>query len=793
MSRSTHEQYGISHSQFRDHTIIHQGNVQGNVYYNNLPHRSARPETVRVIPYPRNEDLVRREYLIDKLDELLPQIRGSHAALWGLGGSGHRLTNIPSKTQIALDYAYRRCDADDKCCVFWVHADNQATFAADYKSIGKKLQVNQRLDGSDLLNAVRDEIEAQSKWVMVLDNADDLRLFGVGQQTKEDGMTDSLYKYVPHAPQGTVLWTSRDARIAGTLVGSPRGIAVRSMALEEAETLLGIARGESGALGEADVDTLLEELQYLPLAVSQAGLYMRRMSMSAEQYLARLRQGRTRWEMLKISDTDRHRRPEVSNSVLETWRISIERIRTESEMSYRMLHVVAYVDNQDIPHEMLLATAKQLNDGDGNSTGRATELDILGDVARLEELSFLSLRRSEDGERSYEMHKLVQEAVRYGLRIRSPSEANSDHALGADFQPAKDEAYYAGKALQVVGSLFPVSESSSWARCEQYVTHAIRVGEWAEVAGTELNTASLLWGVSRFLYDRGRWREKEPIDIRSWKLRRHVLGEKHPDTISSMSGLATTYHGLGRYNEAESIVSEGLKLRQEMLGERHPKTFSSMDGLGSIYYALGRYNEAEKIQHEALELQREVLGEKDPATLRTMCNLGSTYYALDRYNEAEKLHHEVLELQREVLGEKDPATLWTMCNLGSIYYMLGRYNDAEEIEHKTLELQREVLGEKQPDTIRSIFNVAATHYRQGRYDKAEQLHQKALDLRRLVLGENHPDTIVSMTQLAEAQEALQQASCLVKSDQSSTVSLWKGMRRKTGAFRKSMFSRNQAP
>ncbi|KAF5256314.1 hypothetical protein FOXYS1_13217 [Fusarium oxysporum] len=154
-AHSPHEQREISHNQFRDHTVIHQGNVQGNVYYG-APHSAARAEVVRVIPYPRNEDLVHRRDLIDKLDKLLPQTWGPHsAALWGLGGSG--------KTQIALDYAYRRCDADNECCVFWVHADSEATFLADYKTIGKKLGVDERLDGTDLLDAVRNEIEARSK------------------------------------------------------------------------------------------------------------------------------------------------------------------------------------------------------------------------------------------------------------------------------------------------------------------------------------------------------------------------------------------------------------------------------------------------------------------------------------------------------------------------------------------------------------------------------------------------------------------------------------------------------
>ncbi|KAH8647502.1 hypothetical protein BGZ61DRAFT_469911 [Ilyonectria robusta] len=170
---------------------------------------------------------------------------------------------------------------------------------------------------------------------MILDNADDLGLFGVGQQAKGEGTNENqnLHRYIPCTSQGIVLWTSRDAHIAGTLVRPRRGIEVQSMAINKAITLLARVRDEPSTSWEAALDALLEELQCLPLAISQAGVYMRRMSITAEQYLDLLRQGTIRWEVLKVSDADRHRRPEVSNSMLETWRISTERIRVESEMS----------------------------------------------------------------------------------------------------------------------------------------------------------------------------------------------------------------------------------------------------------------------------------------------------------------------------------------------------------------------------------------------------------------------------------------------------------------------------
>jgi hypothetical protein len=76
---------------FGDHTFIHRGNVQGSVHVHNYP-RAGRAEAVRVIPYPRNEDMVDRQDLAGRLNALLqpPQAaRSCSAALWGLGGSGY--------------------------------------------------------------------------------------------------------------------------------------------------------------------------------------------------------------------------------------------------------------------------------------------------------------------------------------------------------------------------------------------------------------------------------------------------------------------------------------------------------------------------------------------------------------------------------------------------------------------------------------------------------------------------------------------------------------------------------
>lgn len=93
-------------------------------------------------------------------------------------------------------------------------------FLQDYKSIARKLGGTDKLDGEELLMAVRERLELDTDWVLVLDNADNLGLFGVGRSKGTSQRAEgapSLYNFIPRTT-GTVLWTSHDEMIAGTLV-----------------------------------------------------------------------------------------------------------------------------------------------------------------------------------------------------------------------------------------------------------------------------------------------------------------------------------------------------------------------------------------------------------------------------------------------------------------------------------------------------------------------------------------------------------------------------------------------
>ncbi|KAL7974406.1 P-loop containing nucleoside triphosphate hydrolase protein [Trichoderma sp. SZMC 28014] len=700
----------IANNQFGDGATIIQGHINTTLNLN-LTHRPARA-AIRLIPYPRNEDLIHRPDLVDELNKLLPcsSATSQSAALWGLGGSG--------KTQIALNYAYQRSD-DASCSVLWVHADTEATFSQDYKSIARKLRINKsNLSNEDLLRAVRDGIEALPKWVLVVDNADDLKLFGVGQTAEE---TTTLFQYIPQASTGTVLWTTRDAHITGTLVGQGQGIEVASMEFNEAKQLLMTFGSEESSTAEAEIDSLVKELQLLPLAIMQAGVYMQRTSTTPKEYSSLLAQNKKRWRTLKTNEFNRHRRPSVPNNVLETWSISITRIRQESENAYNILHVIAYVSNENIPQEIITTALAHL-DNCLKDDPEELESEAIKIITRLKEFSFIGIRKADGDGRNYEMHKLVQEAIRYGLSMRNASIINKDETIpsnvsrkGTEVQTSRhrqpieltgtsndehtgSEKYFSSIALQAIADLFPDSQQNTWRQCEKLLAHVLQIGEWGDVNEKQIETANLLYKASIFLYARWRWRESERVDERVLHYTQKMLGDRHPSTIQAMACLAMTYHKQGRYSKAERLEVQVLDSRREILGDRHPDTIQAIANLASTYNIQGRYSESEPLNLQVLDSQREILGDRHPDTIQAIANLASAYHGQGRYSEAERLEVQVRDSRREILGDRHPNTILSMNNLAWSWYEMSRHEDATKLMQQALEYGRSTLGPDHPQT-----------------------------------------------------------------------------------------------
>jgi hypothetical protein len=105
---------------------------------------------------------------------------------------------------------------------------------------------------------------------------------------------------------------------------------------------------------------LLQALDYVPLAITQAAAYIERRSprMTISRYLDEMRRSDYDLSQLLMKDMgdirrDIRRDSGTSNSIIETWKISFEHIRKEMPTASRLLSLMSLFDRQGIPESLL--------------------------------------------------------------------------------------------------------------------------------------------------------------------------------------------------------------------------------------------------------------------------------------------------------------------------------------------------------------------------------------------------------------------------------------------------------
>ena len=68
---------------------------------------------------------------------------------------------------------------------------------------------------------------------------------------------------------------------------------------------------------------------------------------------------------------------------------------------------------------------------------------------------------------------------------------------------------------------------------------------------------------------------------------RRLLGDDHPDTLSSRADLASTYSMQGRWKDAEELGLQVTKAMRRLLGNNHPATLISTANLASARHSRG--------------------------------------------------------------------------------------------------------------------------------------------------------------------------------------------------------------
>ncbi|KAI5808304.1 P-loop containing nucleoside triphosphate hydrolase protein, partial [Pyronema omphalodes] len=367
-----------------------------------------------LVPFPENEDYVGksqvRTFVEEKRANQNTVMSHIKVALHGLGGVG--------KTQDVLDFVYS-CQRSHS--VFWIYCESPTRFDEDYRKLAKLVKIpgyNELDPSQNTRLMVKNWLESKDSgdWILVLDNADNKTdLFPESTGAESHG----LAKYIPKCAKGTIVITTRDYEVAQQLAGSNGVLHKKPMTSDNAKNLFQKHYPSHLPYDKTDCDELLEELQYLPLAITQVASYLQinRHTITPTQYLAEFQRTKARRQQLLSKPVHNPFRPELpissassAETVLTTFEITFRQILTQSPLAGSILRLIACINAQAVPHELLAELAS-----------RSDEFLLREALGTLVNFSLLHCQTDSTGtgETTYTLHLLVHLAIQYFM---SPEE-----------------------------------------------------------------------------------------------------------------------------------------------------------------------------------------------------------------------------------------------------------------------------------------------------------------------------------------------------------------------------------
>lgn len=317
------------------------------------------------VPFRKDYDFVERGDILDQIHERCSRPAG-RAALVGLGGVGYvnislisvyddKCTDLTRKSQLAIEYAHRIRRQSPDISVFWLYASNEARVEESYKQVAEVLKLEGRKDPStNVLQLVVDYLNSSKsgKWLMIVDNVDThIKI----QSRKNNAAADiPLAKFLPQSDNGSILITSRYHDVSRDLVGREKDI-VSIATMDKKEALQLLKNKLSAPADDKEATLLVEELDCIPLAVSQAAAYINRMQpvMSISKYIEKLKDARKRHKLLMHAVPDDRRDDQASSSPLGTWQVTFDHIQAQSSSAADLLAFMSFFNRHGIPEFMM--------------------------------------------------------------------------------------------------------------------------------------------------------------------------------------------------------------------------------------------------------------------------------------------------------------------------------------------------------------------------------------------------------------------------------------------------------
>ncbi|PHH85178.1 hypothetical protein CDD83_793 [Cordyceps sp. RAO-2017] len=692
-------------------------------------YRDDGGDALWLVPFARNASFVGRERVLAAIaDSLEPREGGAQpkAAIYGLGGIG--------KSHVALEFCYRRRDEASQCSIYWVNAATVASFEESFRRIARDGRFGPA-DGRspDVVSEVRTWLQTRPRpWLMVIDNVDDPSVFFHGKMTNDQ----SPYQCTPSCGHGALLFTTRSREDACSLADEREPVLVASLDRHEGLELVRRRLPDGGGGDDDAVADLLQELEYIPIAISQAIAFMLKRQYSVPQYLALYRENDiNKTDLLSRGFTDPLRRDRPQESVTRTWLTSFQSVERANPRAARMLRLVSFFQHQGIPLALLRRA------GEPN-------LAFVDAVALLKAYSFVGV---DDAAQTVNTHRLVQLVTRCWL----------------DGDPAETDRW-ALEAVEALNRHFPEPysqfDADYFARGERLLPHAELVLQHAfdssssssSAEKADVARAKLLVSTGRYIHWMGDMVGALSRFEEATARNRARLGDRHPQTLESRGLIGWVMILLVR-DEAVSILEPLVRDRRDVFGDDDPRTIDGLSDLASAYAMAGDHARSERMQRDALarSLANPRLGPDHNDTLNCMEHLADVLDDQCEMDEAIALTRRVYDIRDRIWGPLSPPVLIVECNLAMYLASDGETAEALALYQQNLKSKEYVFGPDHIETLITTLNLAQLLDELGRAADARQLCREATTKAEKGTRRNNPSSAALLNKIQALLDSLE--------------------------------------
>ena len=558
--------------------------------------------------------------------------------------------------------------------MFWIHGSGYTRFEESYQRIAEQLALPSLDDPSQqILVRVRDWLSDESNcpWLLVLDNMDDVDIIFRPQNHSCSGSKkhthEPLVNWLPRSSVGSVLVTTRDRRLGDRLVPGQRPIAVDLLNINDAKCLLSRRVQLDDEIDEALSHQLLSTLDFLPLAITQAAAFLVENQISIADYLDMLQKDDSEMkDFLAIDIYDPARDSDLSNSILQTWKVSFDQIKKQKPLAAEILSLMAVLDRQAISDRLLYQ-------------GKNIGIDFQMAVGMLKAFSMV---KAEPGDKVFSTHRLVQLATQRWLELEGEIDKWQEIALSSVCRCIPQTLY-----------------NRDWREWETISPHIARVLQ-NDTGKSGIRTRDHLAERAWLLLKQGDYIRVQtggnaamPYYAESLELRQHLFGTDSALSLYTMTRIvdmspanvaADIYRDILRKCENKANVADYFDVQNLCLTALADLT---------LKYETGDYKGAERIYRKLYNRPHDK-GTPCFNYLYGSCLLDSIWkQGRQRKDEAEELQKELMSGLPDSLWKDVIIILPGLLKHADYLQATGRCDEAKILCERTLEALKSTIGE----------------------------------------------------------------------------------------------------